>query len=75
MHIVHTEHQRDHKLRAQCQNNHKGIKLQVSAHNVQQWGGMVLRCNVNNEMTLSKQEHNQRLAVSREVLWVDKTIC
>lgn len=74
MHIVHTERQTDHKLRLQCQNTNKGVQLQVSAQNIRQYRGMVLCCNVNNEMMLGKQEHNKSLAVSWEVLWADKTI-
>lgn len=74
MHIVHAERQTDHKLRIQCQNSNKGVEVQVSAQNVRQYGGMVLCCNVNNEMMLSKQEHNESLDVPREVLWANKTI-
>ena len=68
MHIVRTERQTDHKLRIQCQNSNKGVEVQVSAQNVQQYGGVVQRCNVNNEMMLGKQEHNMILDVLREVL-------
>ncbi len=74
MHIVHTERQTDHKLRAQCQNSNKGVEVQVSAQNIQQYAGMVLCCTVNNEKTWGKQQQNKSSDVSWEVLWVNKTI-
>lgn len=74
MHIVLSERQTDHKLRVQCQNSNKGVEVQVSAQNIQQYTDMVLCCNVNNKKMLGKREQNESLDVSWGVLWVNKTV-